>query len=144
MDTRSEMLGLLRSCRDGFSLPQPFYHSPDFFRLDLELIWSRDWLFVGHDCEISNPGTFFTFQIGDYPVVVVRDLEGRIRAFHNTCRHRGSRVCTTDKGAAVRLVCPYHQWSYGLDGRLLFARQMAEGFDKSKFSLKPIACESVA
>ena len=144
MDTRSEMLGLLRSRRDGFSLPQPFYHSPDFFRLDLELIWSRDWLFVGHDCEISNPGTFFTFQIGDYPVVVVRDLEGRIRAFHNTCRHRGSRVCTTDKGAAVRLVCPYHQWSYGLDGRLLFARQMADGFDKSKFGLKPIACESVA
>jgi phenylpropionate dioxygenase-like ring-hydroxylating dioxygenase large terminal subunit len=77
-------------------------------------------------------------------VVVVRDLEVRLRAFPNTCRHRGSRVCTADKGAAVRLVCPYHQWSYGLDGRLLFARQMADGFDKTKFNLKPIACESVA
>jgi len=144
MDARSEMLGLIRSRRDGFSLPQPFYNSPDFFRLDLELIWGRDWLFVGHDCEVPNPGTFFTLQIGDYPVVVVRDLEGNIRAFHNTCRHRGSRVCTTEKGAAVRLVCPYHQWSYSLDGRLLFARQMAAAFDKTKFGLRTIACESVA
>jgi hypothetical protein len=59
MDARSEMLGLLRSRRDGFSLPQPFYNSPDFFRLDLELIWSRDWLFVGHYCEVANPGNFF-------------------------------------------------------------------------------------
>jgi Rieske 2Fe-2S family protein len=78
MDAGSEMLGLLRSRRDGFCLPQPFYNSPDFFRLDLELIWSRDWLFAGHDCEIANPGTFFTFQIGDYPVVVVR--EGQLEA----------------------------------------------------------------
>ncbi len=144
MDARSEMLELIRGRRDGFSLPQPFYNDPGFFRLDLELIWGRDWLFVGHDCELPNPGTFFTVQIGDYPVVVVRDLEGKIRAFHNTCRHRGSRVCTTDKGAAVRLVCPYHQWSYNLDGRLLFARQMADGFDKTKFGLKAIACESAA
>jgi glycine betaine catabolism A len=144
MDARSEMLELIRGRRDGFSLPQPFYNDPAFFRLDLELIWGRDWLFVGHDCELPNPGTFFTVQIGDYPVVVVRDLEGKMRAFHNTCRHRGSRVCTTDKGSAVRLVCPYHQWSYNLDGRLLFARQMAAGFDKTKFGLKAIACESVA
>jgi glycine betaine catabolism A len=143
MDARSEMLGLIRSRKAGFSLPQPFYNDPDFFRLDLELIWSRDWLFAGHDCELPDPGNFFTLQVGDYPVVVVRDLEGNIRAFHNTCRHRGSRVCTTDKGAAVRLVCPYHQWSYGLDGKLLFARQMAKDFDKTKFGLKAVVCESV-
>ncbi|MBV9907242.1 MAG: Rieske 2Fe-2S domain-containing protein, partial [Hyphomicrobiales bacterium] len=105
MDARSEMLGLIRSRKAGFSLPQPFYNDPDFFRLDLELIWSRDWLFAGHDCELPDPGNFFTLQVGDYPVVVVRDLEGSIRAFHNTCRHRGSRVCANDKGAAVRLVC---------------------------------------
>src|SRR5271166_856327 len=144
MDARKEMLRLIRSRRDGFSLPRPFYIDPAFFRLDLELIWGRDWLFVGHDCELPDPGTYFTVQIGDYPVVVVRDLEGRIRAFHNTCRHRGSRVCTADKGAAVRLVCPYHQWSYNLDGRLLFARQVADGFDKTKFGLKRVVCESVA
>jgi glycine betaine catabolism A len=144
MDARNDMLGRLRSRREGFTLPQPFYVDPDYFRLDMEMIWYRDWLFIGHDCELGQPGSFFTVQIGDYPVVVIRDLKGKIRAFHNTCRHRGSRVCTVDKGSAVRLVCPYHQWSYDLDGRLMFARQVAEGFDKSAYALKGVACESVA
>ena len=144
MDPRNDMLARLRSRREGFTLPQPFYTDPDYFRLDMEMIWYRDWLFVGHDCEFDKPGSFLTVQIGDYPVVLVRDLKGQIRAFHNTCRHRGSRICTTEKGAAVRLVCPYHQWSYDLDGRLLFARQVAEGFDKSAYGLKTVACESVA
>lgn len=144
MDARNEMLTLIRARRHGWSLEQPFYTDPDFFRLDMELIWYRDWLFIGHDCEVAKPGSFFTVQIGAYPIVIVRDREGRIRAFHNSCRHRGSRVCTTPKGTSARLVCPYHQWTYDLDGRLLFARQMAEDFDPSAHSLKPIACESVA
>ena len=144
MDARDGMLELLRSRRDGFSLPRPFYVDPDVFRIDMETIWRRDWLFVGHNCELADPGSFLTVEVGDHPVVVVRDLEGKIRAFHNTCRHRGSRICAADRGSAVRLVCPYHQWSYGLDGRLLFARQVAEGFDKSAYGLKPVACESVA
>jgi len=144
MDTRNEMLRLIRERRDGFSLQQPFYIDPDFFRLDMELIWYRDWLFVGHDCEIAKPGAFFTVQVGDYPVVIVRGRDGRIRAFHNSCRHRGSRVCNTERGTAARLVCPYHQWTYDLDGSLVFARQMADGFCKEEFGLKPVACESVA
>lgn len=142
MDTRNDMLRLLRSRRQGFSLQQPFYIDPDFYKVDLELIWYRDWLFVGHDCEIAKPGAFFTAQVGDYAVVVVRGRDGAIRAFHNSCRHRGSRVCTTAKGTSARLVCPYHQWTYDLDGKLVFARQMADGFNKEDFGLKPIACES--
>ena len=144
MDTRNEMLRLIRERRDGFSLQQPFYIDPDFFRLDMELIWYRDWLFVGHDCEVAKPGAFFTVQVGDYPVVIVRGRDGQIRAFHNSCRHRGSRVCNTERGTAARLVCPYHQWTYDLDGSLVFARQMADGFCKEEFGLKPVACESVA
>lgn len=144
MDTRNEMLRQLRSRREGFSLAQPFYIDPDYFKLDMELIWYRDWLFVGHDCELTKPGAYFTAQIGHYPVVIVRDREGKIRAFHNSCRHRGSRVCAGEKGLSARLVCPYHQWTYDLDGKLLFARDMAEGFDKADFGLKPVACESVA
>jgi Rieske 2Fe-2S family protein len=144
MDVRNDMLRLLNSRREGFSLEQPFYTDPDYFKLDMELIWYRDWLFIGHDCELPKPGSFITVQVGDYPVVLVRDQQGKINAFHNSCRHRGSRVCNTDKGTAAKLVCPYHQWTYELDGRLLFARQMADGFDKSQFGLKPVACESVA
>src|SRR6185437_7919815 len=102
MDARNEMLKLLGSRRRGFSLQQPFYIDPEFFRLDMELIWYRDWLFAGHDCEIAKPGSFFTIQVGEYPVVVVRGRDGVIRALHNTCRHRGSRVCTAERGSSAR------------------------------------------
>lgn len=144
MDTQTNMLAMLQGRRKGFSLEQPFYIDPDFHKLDMELIWYRDWLFAGHDCEIAKPGAYFTLQVGDYPVVVVRGRDGQIRAFHNACRHRGSRVCTTQKGTSARLVCPYHQWTYDLDGSLVFARQMGEDFRKEDFGLKSVACESVA
>ena len=143
MNTCNEMRDLLCSRREGFSLPRPFYIDPEFFRLDMEMIWYRDWLFVGHDCEISRPGSYFTVQIGNYSVVVVRGRDGVIRALHNSCRHRGSRVCTAPKGTAAKLVCPYHQWTYDLDGSLIFARQMDDGFRKEDFGMKPAFCESV-
>ncbi len=143
MDLHSSVLRQLKSRREGFSLAQPFYIDPDYFKLDMEMIWYRDWLFIGHDCEVPRAGNYFTAQIGDYPVVVVRGKDGAIRAFHNTCRHRGHRVCTSDRGASAKLVCPYHQWTYDLDGSLVFARQMGETFDKSEFGLKAVHCESV-
>ncbi len=143
MDLHGSVLRQLKSRRDGFSLEQPFYIDPDYFKLDMEMIWYRDWLFIGHDCEVPRAGNYFTAQIGDYPVVVVRGKDGAIRAFHNTCRHRGHRVCTQEKGASAKLVCPYHQWTYDLDGSLVFARQMGETFDKSEFGLKAVHCESV-
>ncbi len=144
METKLDMLDRLQRRRPGFSLEQPFYTDPDYFKVDMDLIWYRDWLFVGHDCEILKPGSYFTVQVGIYPVVVVRGQDGVIRALHNTCRHRGSRVCTAHKGTAAKLVCPYHQWTYNLDGSLAFARQMGEDFCKDDFGMKPVACESVA
>lgn len=144
MDARKRMLSLLRSRRHGYSLERPFYTDPALYQVDLDLIWYRDWLFVGHNCELPNAGAYLTAQVGDYPVLVVRDRDGVIRAFHNVCRHRGSRVCTAERGVASRLVCPYHQWAYDLDGALQFARHMGEGFDKSRIRLKPVACRSVA
>ena len=143
MDAREQMRHRIESRRHGYSLDQCFYTGPDLFRLDLELIWYREWLFAGHDCELTRPGSFFTVKIGDHPVIVLRDRQGHIRAFHNSCRHRGSLVCTAKKGMSARLVCPYHQWTYDLDGALVFARQMGEGFDASQFGLKPVACETV-
>ncbi len=142
MDKLGEMQSLLESRQQGFSLERPFYTDAEFFQVDMDLIWYRDWLFAGHDCELPKPGSFMTVQVGAYAVVIVRDREGNIRALHKSCRHRGSRVCAAQKGMAARLVCPYHQWPYDLDGSLVFARDIAEGFDKSKFGLKPVACES--
>lgn len=143
MDAWERMQQRIESRRQGFSLDRSFYTDPDVFQLDMELIWYRQWLFAGHDCELTRPGSFFTVKIGDHPVIVLRDRQGQVRAFHNSCRHRGSLVCTANKGMSARLVCPYHQWTYDLDGALVFARQMGDGFDTSQFGLKPVACETV-
>ncbi|MGE0281604.1 MAG: aromatic ring-hydroxylating dioxygenase subunit alpha [Rhizobiaceae bacterium] len=140
--TRMEMLSRLGDRKPGYSLDRPFYIDPDYHQVDLETIWYKDWLFAGHDCEIPNAGSYFTLQVGAYAVVVVRGEDGRINALHNSCRHRGSRVCTEHRGSSAKLVCPYHQWTYDLEGKLLYARQMGDDFDRSKFGMKPIACES--
>lgn len=144
MTAHDEMLSLIQGRKPGYSLPQPFYVDQRFFDLDMELIWYRDWLFAGHDCELPKAGSYLTLQVGSYPIVVLRDREGKIRAFHNSCRHRGSRICNQPKGTVPKLVCPYHRWTYNLDGKLAFARQMGDDFDPSGHSLKPVACESVA
>ncbi len=99
MDIRSNVLRQLKNRREGFSLEQPFYIDEDYFQLDMEMIYYRDWLFMGHDCELPKPGAYFTVQIGRYPVVIVRGRDNVIRAFHNSCRHRGSRVCTKEHGS---------------------------------------------
>lgn len=144
MRAEQKLLTALDVYREGYTLSRELYVDPDIYRLDLEKLYYADWLFVGHDCEIKQTGDYFAFQVGDYPVIVIRGEDGAIRAFHNSCRHRGSRICASERGSAVRLVCPYHSWSYDLEGRLRFARDMKKPFDAEKVSLKPVACESVA
>ncbi|RBP08678.1 Rieske 2Fe-2S family protein [Roseiarcus fermentans] len=134
----------MKGYRKGYALPRDCYVDPDIYRRDLDAIFYSDWIFAGHDCEIGKIGDFFTFRIGDYPIVVVRGEDGAIRAFHNSCRHRGSRICSAARGSAVRLVCPYHKWSYDLEGRLRFARDMTKPFDAAELGLKSVACASVA
>ncbi len=143
MNAKQDMLAELEGRRDGFTLARKFYGDPEFYRLDLELIHYRQWLFAGHDCEVPEPGRYFTLQVGEYPILVIRGSDGSVRAFHNSCRHRGSRICAAEKGKAIRLVCPYHQWTYDFTGALLRARHMDAGLDKEKYGLKPVHCESV-
>jgi len=107
-------------------------------------VFYREWLFVGHTCELPGTGSYFTVQVGSYPVVLVRGPDRAIRAFINSCRHRGARVCPESHGTTPKLVCPYHQWTYGLDGKLFAARQMGPGFDRSTYALKGVHCEVVA
>ncbi|WP_131196429.1 aromatic ring-hydroxylating oxygenase subunit alpha [Lichenihabitans psoromatis] len=143
MTARQDMISLLKNRKVGFSLPQPFYNDPEFFKLDMENIWYKDWLFAGHDIEINEPGQWFTMQVGAYPLIIIRGRDGEIRALHNSCRHRGSIICKTEHGSSKRLVCPYHQWSYDTDGSLLRARHAAADFDKSGYGLKQAHCETV-
>ena len=143
MSARQDMISLLKNRREGYSLPRPFYTDPELFKLDMESIWYRDWLFAGHDCEIPEPGNFFTMQVGEYNLIVIRGRDGTIRALHNSCRHRGSRICTVEHGSAKRLICPYHQWTYDTDGTLMRARHMDTEIDKAQLGLKQAHCETV-
>jgi Rieske 2Fe-2S family protein len=143
MNTLDGMLERLRRRKLKTPLEREFYCGEAEYQLELEMIWYRDWLFVGHDCEVAKSGDYMTVQIGEYPILIVRDREGQLRAFHNSCRHRGSRICSAEHGNSARLVCPYHQWTYQLDGRLLAARDMGANFDKALYGLKPVHCASV-
>lgn len=143
MSIHGTMLNLLQNRQKNFSLERPFYTDPEFFKVDMELIWYKEWLLAGHECELPKAGSYFTLQVAEYSIVVVRARDGQIRALHNTCRHRGSKVCTEHKGTTARLVCPYHQWTYDLDGSLLFAKAMGSDFDRTAYSLASVACETV-
>ncbi|RJS94410.1 aromatic ring-hydroxylating dioxygenase subunit alpha [Salinisphaera sp. Q1T1-3] len=130
---------MLQARDRNFSLPQPFYNDEQLFALDMQNIFEKEWLFAGMTCEIPKKGCFLTVNVGDNSVVVVRGEEDSIRAFHNVCRHRGSRLCSKASGKVAKLVCPYHQWTYELDGKLLFAgTDMGSDFDMSAYGLKPV------
>ncbi len=133
----------IHDCRDGWSLPGAFYSKPEIYQADLERIWRRGWLFLGHSCEIPEPGDYFTCEVDTDPLLVVRAEDGSVCTLHNVCRHRGSIICTEPAGHANRLVCPYHQWVYGLDGGLLACRGMQSDLDKSNFSLGRVATQEV-
>ena len=122
----------------GFALEQPFYTSPTIYQLDLEHIFYQEWLYAAPACQLSKAGSYVTLRVGAYEVIVVRDREGDIRAFHNSCRHRGSLICKAREGQVAKLVCPYHQWTYELDGKLIWANDMGPDFNASKHGLKPV------
>jgi len=108
------------------SLPSRWYYDPAQHARELEAIWYRDWVCVGREEDLREAGDYFVAAVGDESLVVTRDRDRRLHAFHNTCRHRGSRLCTTDRGrfAGGRIVCPYHAWSYALSGELLATPKM--------------------
>ena len=138
--TRTDVTEMLQQRSRSYSLPQPFYNDNELFQIDMQEIFQKAWLFIGLTCEVPATGNFITVQIGRNPIVVVRDRQGALHAFHNVCRHRGSRVCLAERGATAKLVCPYHQWTYELDGKLLYAgSEMGTDFDMTKFALKEVA-----
>jgi glycine betaine catabolism A len=131
----------LRRRRPAHTLPGGFYHDPHVYRADLDRVWYRQWIFVAHAVEIPVSGSYVTVEICDHRIVVIRDERGEVGALHNVCRHRGSTICTESSGTLkLRLVCPYHQWSYGLDGSLATHRGSGDDFDASAHSLRPVHC----
>ncbi|SDE58105.1 aromatic ring-hydroxylating oxygenase subunit alpha [Ruegeria marina] len=140
----SDVLSTLMRRKPGYSLAQDLYCDPGVFQTDMDRIWYKEWLFAIPSCEIPKKGNYVVHEVGAYSVVIVRGNDDQIRAFHNSCRHRGSVLCKTKKGTGPKLVCPYHQWTYELDGKLLWAREMGPDFDASKHGLKQVHCRNVS
>jgi phenylpropionate dioxygenase-like ring-hydroxylating dioxygenase large terminal subunit len=121
---------------DARTLPFDWYSNPDVLRLERDRIFRSAWQYAGRAAQVAEPGSFLTCDAVGVPVVVVRDQEGSLRAFLNVCRHRGSVVCEGE-GSRETLQCPYHAWTYNLDGSLRAAprTEREEGFDKSQLGL---------
>lgn len=143
--TRESLAARLARRESGYTLERDFYVSPEAFALDMETIWYGEWLHVGHVASVPRAGDYFTLAVGDYQIVIVRGEDEQLRALHNVCRHRGSVVCVEASGSVRRrLVCPYHQWAYELDGSLARARRFESDVDPASLGLQPLACEVVA
>ncbi|MEP6484909.1 MAG: aromatic ring-hydroxylating dioxygenase subunit alpha [Rudaea sp.] len=124
------------------TLDRTYFVSPDIFEREHDRIFFRSWLLAGHISQVPEPGAYFLFELQNESVIVVRDGSGQIRAFHNHCRHRGSRLCREATGSlGSAIVCPYHAWTYGLDGVLRNVPAMTEvpGFDAADFPLHAVA-----
>jgi Rieske 2Fe-2S family protein len=127
---------------EATTLPARYYTDPAHFARELEAIHYEMWLAAGRSEQIAAPGAYFLRQVGNASVIVLRDERGGISAFHNVCRHRGTLLCQEPEGKlASRIQCPYHAWTYGLDGELLSAPHMDKvtDFRTADYPLRPVA-----
>ncbi len=129
--------------RKGHTLPRELYVSEEAFAFDTQVMLKSVWLYACTVAHVKNPGDYFVFELANNSIIILRGRDNEVRAFWNSCRHRGAKICLEQKGRAPRLMCPYHQWTYGLDGKLLAARSMAEDFDKADHGLNPVALKNV-
>lgn len=125
---------------DAKTLPQRYFISPEIFAREQAAIFSAQWVLVGHQSQIGKAGDYFVQEVAGESLIIVRDQRAEVRGFYNVCRHRGTRLCEEKNGHSSAIQCPYHAWTYGLDGRLIGAPHMdkVQGFDKAEHSLHAI------
>jgi benzoate/toluate 1,2-dioxygenase alpha subunit len=128
--------------RDGWT-HRRIYTDPTIFELEMEKIFHRTWIFVGHDSQVPNPGDFYCTTIGKQPVVMVRHTDGKVRVIYNRCGHRGAKVVNEPVGNAKRFICPYHAWTYETNGKLRVvpmrnAYPADIDLDDRKFDMRPV------
>jgi phenylpropionate dioxygenase-like ring-hydroxylating dioxygenase large terminal subunit len=133
----------VRNARLPRALPAWVYRNAELSRLELERIVLPSWQIVCHVNSIAKPGDFVTLDVGPESVVVLRDRDGSIRAYHNACRHRGARLLDGSGTCPGPITCPYHGWSYRHDGSLVGVpvRESFPGLDRSEFTLKSVPIE---
>jgi phenylpropionate dioxygenase-like ring-hydroxylating dioxygenase large terminal subunit len=133
------------------TLPQRYFVSPEVFAEEQAKIFARQWVYVGHQSQLARAGDYFVREVAGESLIVVRppssdygaasDQSPTARAFYNVCRHRGTRLCEEKSGHVAAIQCPYHAWTYALDGRLIGAPHMdaVPGFEKPDYSLHTVA-----
>lgn len=123
----------------GGQISREIFVNPEIYQRELETLFTRAWLFVGHESQIPNPGDFFVSRMGEESVILCRDKAGHVHVFLNSCRHRGMKVCRYEQGNTSLFTCPYHSWSYTTDGKLQgvpLYRSLYDGhLDRSEWSL---------
>ena len=125
-------------------LPAGRYTSQEYYDLEQQHIWKKSWLFAAHLDEVPEPGSFMQWDNAGQPLIIVHGMDGVVRAFYNTCRHRGAPVVTVQSGRTPRLMCGYHNWTYKTDGELVGvpeSQDFGSNFDKSCRSLISVRCE---
>ena len=143
-DIERDLATVRRPLKEASTLPGRYYHDPAIHQEELRRIFSSMWLCVGRDEDVARPGDYLVRDIGEESVFITRDAKGDVRAFHNVCRHRGSRLLTEPCGKGLGTIqCPYHAWTYDLDGSLRGAPHMDEvqNFDRKDFSLNRVRLE---
>lgn len=135
MTSDNKFKQLIESARQHQVRTRSYYCDDEAFALDMQKVVKRKWLLVDHCSRIPEAGQYFVYQLGQESIIVIRDLDLTINAFFNVCRHRGSLLCLEKQGKRKRLTCPYHGWTYGLDGSLKAARYMPEGFNPAEHGL---------
>jgi phenylpropionate dioxygenase-like ring-hydroxylating dioxygenase large terminal subunit len=123
----------------GLSLARRFYIDEGVYQGEIGWLRRNMWLLVGHESQIPNIGDYFLFEFDQENIIVIRHSEAQIKAYFNVCRHRGSRICMQTSGTVRTLTCPYHAWSYGLDGELRAAPFTDDTFDKAEYAL--VSCQ---
>jgi Rieske 2Fe-2S family protein len=117
------------------SFPRHFYTDAAIFERDINWLRQTTWFIAGHQSQTPRTGDYFVYELANDSIIIIRDQDGKINAHHNVCRHRGSRICLESEGTVRNLTCPYHSWSYGLNGQLVGTPFMPNTFDKTAFSL---------
>ena len=134
---------LIADQQPGYSLEQRFYTDPEIYELEIERIINRNWILAGHVSQLPKVGDFRVVNVARESAIIVRGKRGDLKGFANVCRHRGSLVCLDPEGQTDKFICPYHGWTYDIDGQLIAARNMPDTFDKAAHSLSPVSVDVI-
>jgi len=142
--TAAELASVRREYRAATLLPRRTYHDAAIFDWERREILRRDWVLVAREEDVAAPGTYLLVEVDGENLILVRNREGRLGAFHNVCRHRGTAVVEDACGTVVRFQCPYHAWIYDLDGALIRAKHTEDldDFDFPTYSLASVRVET--